>query len=180
MTKPELRALVRERLKALPHSSFSEAGEAVAARLAALYRPAGPVALFAGRTREIDTRPVDRWLASLGVVRLLPRIEADVLVFHVLDRPIDDLARDALGIPTPDVAAPTLPLADCGLVIMPGLAFDADRGRLGYGRGYYDRALAGLDVPTVAIATDAQWVDHVPMDPWDLRPGRVVTPSRTV
>lgn len=179
MTKPELRTLVRSRLKALPLSALSEAGEVVSARLAALYRPTGPVALFAGRTREIDTRPVDRWLASLGVVRLLPRIEADALVFHVLDRPIDDLGRDALGIPTPDITAPTVALADCDLVIMPGLAFDPDRGRLGHGRGYYDRALAGLRVPTVAIATDVQWVDAVPMDPWDLRPDRVVTPSRT-
>src|SRR5687767_872252 len=119
MTKAELRTEVRARLRALPLPAFLEAGEAVAAILADRYRPEGPVALFAGRTREIDTRPIDAWLAGLGVVRALPGIEGESLVFRQVDRPFEDLPRDALGIPTPDPGAPTVRLADCVLVIMP-------------------------------------------------------------
>ena len=61
-------------------------------------------------------------------------------------------------------------------VVMPGLSFDTDGGRLGYGGGYYDRFLAARPgMHTCALAFGAQMREHVPADPRDVRPQRVIT-----
>ena len=62
------------------------------------------------------------------------------------------------------------------LVVMPGLSFDTDGGRLGYGGGYYDRFLAARSgMHTCGVAFSAQIREHVPTDPLDVRPQRVIT-----
>ena len=63
---------------------------------------------------------------------------------------------------------------------MPGVAFDPGGGRLGYGRGYYDRLLSAVavDTPLVAAAFEVQMVDEVPMAPGDRRVDRVITEVR--
>ena len=66
------------------------------------------------------------------------------------------------------------------LMIMPGVAFDEGRNRVGYGGGYYDRYLeAHPDFITVAVAFDFQVLPEVPADPHDRKPMFLVTESRT-
>ena len=65
---------------------------------------------------------------------------------------------------------------------MPGLVFDPDGGRIGYGAGYYDRLLGSWPAPApplVAAAFDLQVVPAVPVLPTDRRVAIVVTESRT-
>lgn len=64
------------------------------------------------------------------------------------------------------------------LVIVPGIAFDARGGRIGYGRGYYDRLLVRLRsaVPTVALAYDCQVLpNELPLDGRDILMDKIVT-----
>ena len=63
------------------------------------------------------------------------------------------------------------------LFVVPGVAFDRHGGRLGYGRGYYDRllALARPDAAIVGLAYEAQVVERVPTEPHDVPMGAVVT-----
>ena len=63
------------------------------------------------------------------------------------------------------------------MVLAPGLAVDKRGMRLGKGGGYYDRALAGLDVPVAALLYDDDLLDEVPHDPHDVPVGMVVTAS---
>jgi len=63
-------------------------------------------------------------------------------------------------------------------VVVPGLAFDRHGGRLGHGRGYYDRALQGVaDGAIVGVLEDLQWVDDVPMESHDRRLPRLASPA---
>jgi 5-formyltetrahydrofolate cyclo-ligase len=70
------------------------------------------------------------------------------------------------------------------LVIVPGLAFDAQGGRLGFGGGYYDGALAaarGAGRPAlIGLAYDFQIVDACPVGPGDLPVDLVVTEARVL
>jgi len=164
-----------------PPSMHHQAGVDVAAVLAGsgLLPKNGVVALFASRGAELDTGPIDDLLRARGLLRAVPRISGDHLEFVVVDDdvPIHALPTDAHGIPTPD-RGNAVPLASCGLVVVPGLGFDRRGGRLGYGRGYYDRALDGVaDEIIVGVLEEAQWVDDVPMESHDRRLPRLASPA---
>ena len=69
------------------------------------------------------------------------------------------------------------------LVIIPGVAFDSDRNRLGYGGGFYDSFLGGLKgagISKVAVAYELQIVDEVPSEQHDLKPDANVTEKRII
>lgn len=55
------------------------------------------------------------------------------------------------------------------IVLVPGIAFDAEGNRVGFGRGYYDRLLAriGAGAIRIGVAYECQIVRSVPVDPWD-------------
>lgn len=87
-------------------------------------------------------------------------------------------AAGALGISEPDGPRYTSNvLRSCGLVVAPALAVDRQGMRLGKGAGYYDRALAGLDVPVAAVVYDWEVVDAVPHDAHDQAVDAVITPE---
>jgi 5-formyltetrahydrofolate cyclo-ligase len=66
------------------------------------------------------------------------------------------------------------------LVMVPGTAFDPKGGRMGQGKGYYDRLLARVrpDAPLVAIAFDCQIFDEIPVSAHDVFMDKVLTESR--
>lgn len=66
------------------------------------------------------------------------------------------------------------------LVVVPGVAFDPEGARLGYGKGYYDRALKGLKCNIVALAYDFQVVKEIPVEPHDVRVSAIVTEKRVI
>ena len=179
--KRALRATLRARLAALPARAFRDAGVAVAAHLAPLVPARGPVACFASRADELDTAPLITLVRARGLQVALPRIDGDDLAFVVVSD-VAALPRDRWGIPAPDPNAPAIDLADCGLVVVPGLAFDDGGGRLGHGRGYYDRVLSRGDVVdrVVGVFLDEARVPEVPMGECDVRLRRVCTPARGV
>lgn len=87
-------------------------------------------------------------------------------------------AAGALGISEPGGPRYTSNvLRSCGLVVAPALAVDRQGMRLGKGAGYYDRALAGLDVPVAAVVYGWEVVDAVPHDAHDQAVNAVITPK---
>ena len=63
------------------------------------------------------------------------------------------------------------------LVLMPGVAFDPFRNRIGYGKGFYDRFLADkpqLQLRTIAVGYRCQMLEELPADHRDIRPYQVI------
>lgn len=61
------------------------------------------------------------------------------------------------------------------LFIIPGIVFDHNGWRLGWGKGYYDKLLSGVAVPKIGLAYQKQIVAHVPHTSYDVPMDTVVT-----
>ncbi len=79
----------------------------------------------------------------------------------------------------PEPLLPETALAEASLVLVPALAVDRRGVRLGRGRGFYDRSLAGRDphVRLVAVVRDAEFVDELPAEPHDVPMTDALTPN---
>ena len=89
--------------------------------------------------------------------------------------------KGAFGIPEPDPeTGEILSPEDIDLIICPCIAFDLQCYRLGMGGGYYDRFLSKLSnkVKTWGVAFEVQKVDQIPIEPWDIPLGQIITENR--
>ena len=82
----------------------------------------------------------------------------------------------SLGVlePSPEVRIAMTP-ESFDLVIIPGVAFDRHGGRLGYGKGYYDRFLEQTCAFRLAIAFDFQVIEKVPTEKHDVPMNGILT-----
>ncbi len=177
--KRALRARTEATLRALDPEVLSREGALAAAALGreARWTEARTVLAFLSMRGEIVSDFVVDAAFRAGKRVAFPRVENDELSFREAASLEGPWERGPFGIREPRADAP---LADLGalpgpiLVIAPGVAFDRDGGRLGHGKGYYDRFLRGLrsrraDVFVAALCVPCQVMDRVPMDERDER-----------
>ncbi len=130
-------------------------------RVIAVYSPlAGEVNL----STVILARPDLRWV--------YPKVSGHHLTFHSGD----DHRPGAFGILEPHHESPEVPLQEIDALICPGLAFDASGGRLGRGRGFYDRLLAQArpDALKVGICFPEQLIPDTFSEAHDIRMDEVI------
>jgi len=130
---------------------------------------------------EVKTRAIIDHCLARGIRVLCPRVVDEDAVQHFALATLDELIVSAMGLWEPDPGRCELvdePRPD--VVLVPGLAFDEAGGRLGLGRGYYDRFLAGLTSTTMGLAFEAQVVERVPMAKQDVALDWVITERRTL
>lgn len=145
-----------------------------------LFRNAASLALYSAVHNEVLTEEIARQAAALGKTLLYPRVAAAGLEF-VAVASVDQLRPGTFGVLEPQ-GADVRPVAEVDVLIVPGVAFDLRGHRLGYGKGYYDRALSSSLERTVRVglAYDFQVLDVLPIDEHDQTISVVMTESRTV
>ena len=146
--KAELRASLRRSRAALPAELRRAWSSAISARVAT-FRPwqaAATVQLFIGALPgEVETLELARICLAAGKALVCPRVAGPDLELRRV-RDIDQLIPGAFGLLEPDpTRTEVVEPAGVDLFLLPGLAFDRAGGRLGMGRGYYDRLLARVD-----------------------------------
>lgn len=179
---PERKRALRARVLAVRAGLSSAERQSAAAVLSAraLALPevssARVVAAYYGTGTELPTAPLLDALRARGVRVLLPLLlPHDGLAWGTYD---GSLVPGRRGLSEP--AAADADLSEADVVVVPGVAYDAAGRRLGRGGGSYDRALATITVPVVALALDSEVVDEVPVEAHDRRVDVVVTPTRVL
>ena len=178
--KRQLRREALARRDALALDVRVEAALALAERAGDLgVEPGMVVSAFWPMRSEMDLRPLMAALRDKGARLCLPAIlDKETIVFRELVRgaPMIDMGFGTLG-PGPEAA-----VLDPALMLVPLAAFDAAGNRIGYGGGYYDRAIArlverGLAPRPVGVAFDCQLVEAVPAEAHDRRLQAILTES---
>ena len=184
--KAELRARLLARRDALAPDDRANFSESITRSLFALdaYRRARKVLAYMTFGSEFMTGAFLQDSRRHGKTLALPRINRshDRLDLHGVCEFDNELAAGPWGIrePRPDIC-PVAELSEIDFILVPGLGFTVHGGRLGYGRGYYDRLLANRAPRTalVAAAFSTQIVDEIPITEHDIPVDLVVTEQGT-
>ena len=139
--------------------------------------PTRLIASFHAFRDELDPRLLTDRLRALGHKIALPSIigKGQALAFHMYE-PGDTLTPNPIGIQEP---LRTATKVEPDIVLVPLLAFDLARNRLGYGGGYYDRTIAELktrkNILAIGIAYASQQVTAIPTGPHDVPLDKIIT-----
>lgn len=139
---------------------------------------------FASFRSEVNTISQIKETLNLGKRVVVPKVDNKAKELRLYEiRGLSELSPGCMGIPEPDVSEDRrVEINDVDIVIMPGAAFDTRGNRIGYGAGFYDKLLSGLNkkIPLIAIAYEEQIVDPIPPEPHDIKVHKVVTDSRVI
>jgi 5-formyltetrahydrofolate cyclo-ligase len=189
--KKALRASMAASRAALSPAQAELAARAAQERVWGLrrWREAETVALYMAFRAETSAALLLERAWAEGKRALLPRCPrcgpegARVMEFAPV-RCLEELCPGAYGILAPDPGrCPTETACVPDLLVAPGLAFDRQGYRLGYGGGYYDRYLARPELRgtfCVGLCFAVQLIDELPHDPWDRRLHCVCTEEETL
>jgi 5-formyltetrahydrofolate cyclo-ligase len=177
--KSTLRSDLIARRAAMPALQRAAASASLVAAAETIAQAAGPevVSGFWPIREEIDPRGLLDALHALGVALALPVVTSAGLVFRAW-QPGDALVPAGFGLLQP---ADEMPVVTPAVMLVPLLGFDRGGGRIGYGRGFYDGAIATLAPRlTIGLAFAAQEVASVPREAHDMLLDEVLTENGTI
>jgi len=169
MDKVALRCQIREKKRAMTGEEILRRSEKLAEKFLAteVYRNAKSLYGYLPYNQEVNTLPILEQAQRDGKRVAVPKVYGDTMRFLWLDD-LSKVEKGYAGIPEPIADEPE---ADdtTALVLMPGMAFDAEGHRIGYGGGYYDKFLAAeRDHPTLALCYDFQMLEHLETEEFDI------------
>ena len=169
MDKKALRRAIGEKKRAMTNAQIEEASLRLTEKFlnTEFYRNCKSVYAYLSYNQEVRTDNLIRRALQDGKRVAVPKVYGSEMRFIWLDDP-DLVAPGAYNIPEPIADGP---VADDkkSLVLMPGLAFDSNGHRLGYGGGFYDRFLAEeKEHKLVALCYGFQLLDHLETEAHDI------------
>ncbi len=182
MTKAEIREQSLLRRNAEPDREAKS--EIICSRVLELpeYKSAKTVLLYFGVRSEVQTRSLISESLKLGKTIVLPASESEGLSLYRITA-IAELLPGAFGIMELSLElrkdpARRCPLEEIDLAVLPGVAFDKSGGRIGYGKGHYDKLFAAEvrhPIPLFGLSFECQLFPSLPLEAHDERVNGVIT-----
>ena len=181
----ELKSQLREQAHAnrLAQADKDDVSRIITDRVQQLpeYQRAKTVMFYVDVRTEVRTRHALPQALTGGQRIIVPYcVDGELELFHL--ESMDELALGMYRILEPreelrQIAAKRIPVAELDLILVPGVAFDRRGGRMGHGKGYYDKLLehARPDTPLVALAFECQLFLEIPMQAHDIWMDQIVT-----
>jgi 5-formyltetrahydrofolate cyclo-ligase len=183
MPKKALRSELLIRRRTMSNTDWHDSSAAAQQRLIALqlFQQASCIALYAPIQHEVDTVQIFHAARSAGKGVLYPIVcGTDLRFIEISDS--SQLNPGSFKIPEPCSLTDERSLETADLIVIPGVAFDLQGHRIGFGKGFYDRCLSSLMNPghLVGLCHDFQLFEQIPAERHDIRMQYVVTENRLI
>lgn len=126
---------------------------------------------------EVDTKGIITEIMEQNGSIILPRVVKEshtIRAYHV-ENLATEVETGTWGISEPLLSLPEVPASEIDIVLVPGIAFDRQGNRLGYGGGFYDRFLPMTKALKLGICFDFQVCQHIPAQAWDEKLDDILT-----
>jgi 5-formyltetrahydrofolate cyclo-ligase len=177
--KKKIRKDILSLRNALPRAELETMSRNICRRFTHLpvVKDCSAVMIFLSFGSEINTDYLIEWLWQQKKKVLVPLCKPETREMDIISiTTFADLEPGYFGIREPKRGLlPPVAREAIDLVVVPAVAFDRRGYRVGYGGGYYDRFLVGMDVPRIGLAFSCQIVAEVPVDEYDLAVQGIVT-----
>ena len=129
------------------------------------------VMLYLNMRSEVETTGLLEGLLNSGKQVCAPVVDTEQL--ELIPRRIQnlktELVRHPYGMLEPNAACPIFPIEHLQLIVVPGIAFDHNGYRLGYGKGFYDQFLVKCPhAVAIGLAYQIQLVENTFPQAWDV------------
>ena len=142
------------------------------------FKKAKTVMFFVSFGKEVNTHEMIKQALNNKTVAV-PVVKNNKLLISKIDR-FEDLDKlNKYKIPEPSKIK-GVDISDIDLVIVPGVAFDCEGYRVGYGKGYYDRFLNDFEKLKIALAFECQIVKVCPKEDHDVIVDKIITEKRVI
>ena len=181
-SKKEIRSKVKQFRKKASSEEISYNSECICNTFLALeeYRNASIVFAYMDCKNEVQTKKVIEQCWKEGKKVAVPKVFGESMKYYLINS-YADLEDGYYGIREPKHEY--LQEIECeeGLMILPGVAFDELRHRVGYAGGFYDRYLeAHPNMKKIAFAFEFQVFPQVPFENFDIKPEIIITEKRII
>jgi len=185
--KIQIREDIAKSISALSDSQRAEKTKAIEAKLFdfANFLEAKIALLYVNGDYEVRTHSIIKRSYGYGKIVVLPAFDPAKFDMHLMK--VDNFEKDLIpgprGVPEPDASrCKIVPLERIDIALIPGLAFDEKGGRIGSGKGYYDRLIPRLAITTrkVALTFEEQIIPQVPLESHDKHVDIIITDQRVI
>ena len=151
------------------------------------YREAKNIFIYISYDSEINTKGIINKALTDNKKIYVPRTEFKTRLMDAVEiTSLDNLIESEYGILEPSVEEPHIDPNEIDLIVVPGVAFDRNGGRMGYGAGFYDRYFKKINednmkkVIKLALAYDFQILEKIPMNEQDVPVNYIITETKFI
>lgn len=177
MIKEVIREEMRRHRRNLTSEQVHEKSEIIRYKLEGkkIFKEANTIMMYISSFKEPETYAIIEHLLSEGKKVVVPvSVTSTNTILPTYIENVSELERGAYGILEPTIIRAVNP-EDIDVVVVPGIAFDMHRNRLGFGKGYYDRLLENISAKKIALCYDFQIVDDLPITDDDIPMDLILT-----
>lgn len=177
--KQTIRKEILKQRRQFPHQEWQKASQKIWEYLLdwPTFQEAETIHLFINQPHEVETRSIVRYCWQSQKTVVIPyRLPHSSILGHSILSHFDQLVQTQFDLqePLPE-ARQAIPLEMIDLVLVPGVAFDQTGGRLGYGKGYYDRFLSQVEAFFLGLTFSFQVLPSFPQSPFDISMDAILT-----
>ena len=178
-TKEALRRRLRSQRKSISEANFATWSATIVDLLQKQeeYRQANTIHCYVSmnKRREVNTHPLIQKMLEAGKTVVVPQTQfKDHSLRHFKIPSFDDLTKNKWGVLEPE-GGENVAIKELDLVVVPLVAGDRERNRIGYGGGFYDRFLSQVACPKIGLCFEQNILSELPTEPFDIALDKIIS-----